>query len=94
MASGVSILIDPQRCAGNELWCDFFFTMQPGIPYNRANIMQLSAHSFNEPAKWTGTTIIYVPDLDYDPMQHQGALKALSPEEVRFARILGVAKAR
>ncbi len=94
MASGVGVLIDPIRCAGKELWCDFFFTMQAGIPYNRSSIQQLAAHSFNEPAKWTGMTIIYVPDLDYDPMQHQGALKALSPEEVRFARILGVAKAR
>ncbi|CAK0905696.1 unnamed protein product [Prorocentrum cordatum] len=81
------------RCGGNELWLDFWFTAQPGVPYNKTSILQLAEKSFFEPKQWTGTNVVMVPDLAYNPMEHQGALRRLSPEEVNFARIIGIANA-
>ena len=81
------------RCAGNELWLDFWFTPQPGVPYNKASIFQLAEKSFFEPNQWTGTNVVMVSDLAYNPMEHQGALRRLSPEEVNFARVIGIANA-
>eukprot|EP00959_Pyramimonas_sp_CCMP1952_P065619 1370069-Pyramimonas_sp.AAC.1 len=37
------------RCAGNEFWLDFWFTSQPGVPYNKTSIYQLADKSFSEP---------------------------------------------
>lgn len=81
------------RCAGNELWLDMWFTTQPGVPYNRASIYQLAENSFSEPNQWTGTNVVIVSDLTYNPMDHQGAMRRLSPEEVNFARVIGICNA-
>ena len=81
------------RCAGNEFWLDFWFTPQPGVPYNKSSIYQLAENSFSTPNQWTGTNVVLVSDLTYNPMEHQGSLRRLSPEEVNFARVIGICNA-
>ena len=52
--------------------------------------MQLAEHSFQEPGQLTGTSVVVVDSKTYNPLAHKGALRRLSPEEVNFARIVGI----
>ena len=81
------------RCGANEWWLDFWFTSQPGVPYNKSSIYQLAENSFKEPNQWTGTNIVLVTDLNFNPLEHQGSLRRLSPEEINFARVIGISMA-
>ena len=75
----------------NELSLDMYFTLPGGIPYNRKQIFELAATSFAEPGQWNGTNVVLVPDTKkYNPLNHIGSLKRLSPEEPNFARIIGI----
>ena len=82
------------RCAMNELFLDKWFTVLPGIPYNRNAIFSLARQSFSNPGEWHGTNVVYVPDkTKYNPMHHQGSLQRLSPEEPNLTRIIDISMA-
>ena len=81
------------RCGANEMWLDRFYTLQPGIPYNKTSILQLAENSFSQPGRWTGLNVVVVNDLEYNPLEHTGNWKRLSPEEVNFARMIGIKNA-
>ena len=78
------------RCGAPETWLDFTFSVQSGIPYNRKKIYELAEAAFYEPGKYTGTHVVLVQDMKYNPLEHKGAWCRISPEEPCFARFCGI----
>ena len=78
------------RCACNEWWLDLFHTVLPGIPYNKGAIKDFATTAFHVPGGYQGVNVVLVPDRNYNPLEHKGALKRLSPEEPMWGRILGI----
>jgi len=75
------------KCACNEWWLEPFFVMQTGIPYITSNITNMVETTFNNADTYDGTTIVRIPDKNYNPLEHKGKLQRLSPEEPFFAKI-------
>ena len=78
------------RVETNEWGLAPFFTMQGSIPYNKIHINELMRTSFRAPGIYTGTTVVLVDDLNWDPNKNFGKWFRLSPEEPYYARLQAV----
>ncbi len=76
----------------NIFWHGFKYTATPGIPLRSDAIDTLVQHYFPTPARYPGFLHISVPSLQFLPMEHKGALQSVSPEEMRVAFLLAIAR--
>ena len=76
------------RCASNDFWIDPFASMSNGVPMSFNAIDGVMKSSFMEPEDYVGSTVVMIDSPTFNPMEHKGALKRLSPDEIFFAKIL------
>lgn len=78
-----------------EAACSIFsfkelYSPSAGVPYNVIGINHMQEHVFATPRAVPGPLVCCVPDVNFDPLQHNGAWLCASPEEVRFALWLAI----
>jgi hypothetical protein len=71
---------------------DWKYSATPGIPIRKEALDALIAHYFKTPARFPGVLVISVPPGAYRPLDCKGALQAVSPEEMRAAFLLAIAR--
>ena len=79
-------------CSCNLFWCRFDFTPNPGVPIRMTAINQLVDFYFAKPGPMPCPVVITMNDLETDPLTQRGALRAISPEEIRFAMLFAIAR--
>ncbi len=78
-------------CGINLAWIDFVWTATPCIPVRLGAVKQLVQTIFAKPAPLE-TIHVAVLSPAYKPLEHKGALKRVSPEEITAAFIMAVAR--
>ena len=81
------------KCGGNFFWQNALFTPAPGVPLNQNAIESLVNFYFQTPAAYPLSLLVALPNKDYDPMVHKGALRSCSPDEMKVAFIRAIAQA-
>jgi len=76
----------------NIFWHDWNYTATPGIPLRNNAVDALLEHYFRTPARFPGMLYISVPSPTDAPLEHQGALQSVSPEEIRAAFLFAFAR--
>ena len=71
---------------------DCHYTATLGIPLRSQSIVALVDHYFETPAGLPTALVISVASTTYDPLHHRGSMQAVSPEELRAAFLLAVAR--
>ena len=80
-----------------EAACNVFH-LQPcwgaaaGVPYNDVGVEHITNHVYNVPKPLDDVIIVTVPNAEYKPMQHLGAWRFVTPEEIIFGLILAIAR--
>ena len=78
-------------CGINLFWLDFMWSATPGVPLRASAIEHMSKTLFKEPTRMDGVHIA-VTGPEFRPLEHKGALKRVSPEEVTGAIVLAIAR--
>ena len=79
-------------CGCNLFWCRFDFSPNPGVPIRMTAIEQLIEFYFAKPGPMPRPVVITINDLGADPLTQRGALRAISPEEIRCAMLFAIAR--
>ena len=79
-------------CGCNLFWSRFDFRPNPGVPIRMAAIDALVDFYIASPSPMPRPVVITINDLDADPLCHRGALRAISPEEIRCAMLFAIAR--
>ena len=79
-------------CGGNMFWTKWGFTATPGIPIRESSIDHLVDHYFAKPCAMRQPIVITIRDPNFNPLDHRGALHAISPEEIRCAMLFAIAR--
>ena len=79
-------------CGSNLFWSRFDFSPNPGVPIRMAAIDTLVDFYFAAPSPMPRPVVITINDLDADPLSQRGALRAISPEEIRCAMLFAIAR--
>ena len=80
-----------------EAACNVFH-LQPcwgaaaGVPYNDVGVEHITNHVYNVPKPLDDVIIVTVPNAEYKPMEHLGAWRFVTPEEIIFGLILAIAR--
>ena len=80
------------EAGANLFHCKDLYSSAPGVPYNRAGINALMQHTWKTPQPFPHVLVVAVPDDAYDPYEHKGGWKCVSPEELRFSFYLAIAR--
>lgn len=80
------------EAASNFFWVNVFFTPCPNVPYNKTSVQKLMDHTFSEPGRFSEELVIAVPDTTYNPLEHKGALRSVTPEEALHAMIFAISR--
>lgn len=80
------------KCGMNLWWTNLLFTPSPGVPLVDARIDMLMQYYFKEPAPFPFDLVIAIPDRDFKPAEHKGALQSCTPEEVKIAYLRAIAR--
>ena len=80
------------RCGFNLFMTNLSWTATPGVPIVQGRIDTLVQYSFLKPGPIPFDFVIRVPTADYDPLRHKGALQCVSPEEVKVAFMMALAR--
>lgn len=75
----------------NLFWIDLQWSSTPGVPLRISAIEQMAKTMFKQPTVITEVHIA-VPDPDFNPLMHMGALLRVSPEEITGAVVLAIAR--
>ena len=78
------------KCGGNIFWLDYAFNPSSGTPLS---IQRIKEFSFSKPSPYPLDVIVAVPHKDFNPTEHLGALKSVTPIEVLIAFAQAVAEA-
>ena len=82
---------DEYTVSGSVGWVNELWSPVAGVPFNQALVKDLMDRRFAAPSRIREGIVIAVPeDVDYDPMEHKGALQAATPLELIHAQILAV----
>lgn len=84
---------DPYTASCPLFWLNLGFEMQPAVPRYQSRITALQEHFFCEPYYLKDDPVVVYLNPGELPHQHQGALKACDPPEMRDALRQAVAKA-
>ena len=79
-------------CGANLFWSRFDFSPNPGVPIRMAAIDALMDFYFARPSPMPRPVVITINDLGADPLAQRGALRAISPEELRCAMLFAIAR--
>ena len=79
-------------CGSKLFWSRFDFSPNPGVPIRMAAIDTLVDFYFAAPSPMPRPVVITINDLDADPLSQRGALRAISPEEIRCAMLFAIAR--
>ena len=79
------------KCAGNAMWVDFKWNVNPNMPTTRAAVDEMQHKYFPSPKPMPHIITIAVPSLTYNPMEHMGELQRVSPNEPGDALLLAIA---
>ena len=79
-------------CGGNMFWTKWGFTATPGIPIRESSIDHLMEHYFAKPCAMQHSIVVTIRDPSANPLDHRGALHAISPEEMRCAMLFAIAR--
>jgi len=79
-------------CGCKLFWSRFDFSPNPGVPIRMAAIDALVDFYFASPSPMPRPVVITINDLDADPLSQSGALRAISPEEIRCAMLFAIAR--
>ena len=77
------------ECGCNLFWLSLHFTTLQGIPYNKGVISKACDHMFAAPTRCP-TLSVAITDISFNPLEHKGALRPVSPEELFHAWIWAV----
>ena len=78
-------------CGVNLFWINLLWSPTPGVPLRCSAIESMSATRFAKPCIMD-VLHVAVPDKDYNPLEHKGALLRVSPEEITAAVLLAIAR--
>ena len=81
------------KCGGNIFWLDHSFNPSSGTPLSMQRIKDFKEFSFSKPSPYPTDVIVAVPHDQFNPMEHLGALKSVTPIEVLIAFAQAVAEA-
>ena len=76
----------------NFMWINMLFTPTPGVPIQESRVDGLMEYYFKEPAPYPVELIIAVPDKEYAPTEHKGALVNVNVEEMKMAYLKAIAR--
>ena len=76
----------------NLFWVDMRWSATPRVPLRLAAVQQLANHLFDEPAPYPGALRVATSPHE-SPLDHTGAWRCLSPEELHHAMIFAIADA-
>ena len=82
---------DSYTCNINLAWIDWNYSATPGIPIRAGAVGQVVKQVFEKP-KGVPQVEIAMPERDFKPLNHKGALKWVSPEEITSAFLMAVAR--
>jgi hypothetical protein len=68
------------------------WTAMPGIPLLMSKITNLMNHEFTEPKTFDDALVVVLDSPSDDPMLFKGGLRALTPEELRYAFVFAIAR--
>ena len=82
-------------CCGNLGWLDWMYSTAPGVPVLRSSVASYADAMFNPKASKFNTLklTIAVEDLSLNPLEHKGALQAVSPQEEVIAPLYALGQA-
>ena len=78
-------------CGMNMLDENWMYSATPGIPINRLAVQHVRDVVFAKPCRFPVMSIA-LESADQDPMQHRGALMSTTPEEIRHAYYMAIAR--
>ena len=82
-------------CCGNFGWLDWKYSTAPGVPVLRSSVASYADAEFNPKANKFNTLrlTVAVEDPGVNPMEHKGALQAVSPQEEVIAPLYALGQA-
>jgi hypothetical protein len=79
-------------CGCNLFWCRFDFSPIPGVTIRMTAIEQLIEFYFAKPNPMPRPMVATIMDLDSNPMDHRGALRAINPDEILCSMLFASAR--
>ena len=82
-------------CCGNFGWLDWKYSTAPGVPVLRSAVASYADAQFNPKASKFNTLrfMVAVEDPIKNPLEHKGALQAVSPQEEVIAPLFALGQA-
>ncbi|CAK0825748.1 unnamed protein product [Prorocentrum cordatum] len=79
-------------CGGNFFWIGLEGLSSLGVPINPSAIDKLQKKYFSRPGVYPDTVVIAIPDMAFEPLAHRAALQCISPDEMKIAFVMALAK--
>jgi hypothetical protein len=79
-------------CGCNLFWTKMDFSPTPGVPVRMPALDALVDFYFATPSPMPRPVVVAITDPNSNPLDHRGALHAISPEELRCAMLFAIAR--